>query len=218
MSAVVDPLRLLSTVTCSGILAGSVILKMPQIARIRQSKSVLGLSPSSLYAEVISGAAGAMVCSLRRYRFLAWGEGLFILVQNLALTLMLWRYSDPPMPPPAAAAAAVGFFAAAALMYLWLPPRFYDALMASNAPLLLCSTVPQILLNLRDGHTGQLSASTVGLKIAGAAARIFTTLVEIGPDPYILFNYALAVALNCVQLLQVFFFRDATATANAAAA
>lgn len=45
--------------------------------------------------------------------------------------------------------------------------------------------MPQIVMNLRNGHSGQLSAITCGMNTAGCFARMFTTLVltQVGALP-----------------------------------
>ena len=37
--------------------------------------------------------------------------------------------------------------------------------------------MPQIAMNVRNGHSGQLSAITCGMNTVGCFARMFTTLV-----------------------------------------
>lgn len=37
--------------------------------------------------------------------------------------------------------------------------------------------MPQIIMNVRNGHSGQLSPITCGMNTAGCFARMFTTLV-----------------------------------------
>ena len=66
------------------------------------------------------------------------------------------------------------------------PPHMLTALQAGSVVLLaLGGRLPQILLNLRRGDSGELSLISCGLSLAGNLARMFTTLTLVG-DPIIL--------------------------------
>lgn len=54
----------------------------------------------------------------------------------------------------------------------------YADLQASTIGIIsLGGRIPQIVMNVRNGHSGQLSAITCGMNTAGCFARMFTTLV-----------------------------------------
>jgi hypothetical protein len=61
--------------------------------------------------------------------------------------------------------------------------------------------MPQILMNIRRGDSGELSMISTGLSVAGNAARVFTTLVLV-KDPLILATAASQLLLNGVLLWQ----------------
>jgi uncharacterized protein with PQ loop repeat len=92
------------------ILAGSVLLKLPQILSIYNSKDVEGLVPSSFYSEVVSMCCLCWMSTVQTnlsllifsqplvttnivYNYLqgnpfsSYGENVFILVQNLILVV-----------------------------------------------------------------------------------------------------------------------------------
>ena len=66
------------------------------------------------------------------------------------------------------------------------PPHMLTALQAGSVVLLAVGgRLPQILLNLRRGDSGELSMISCGLSLAGNLARMFTTMTLVG-DPIIL--------------------------------
>lgn len=73
----------------------------------------------------------------------------------------------------------------------------------SNLPLLLASRVPQMWANFQQQSTGQLSFISLFLSFAGALARIFTTIHEIGWDMALLSTYLAGATTTGVMLLQV---------------
>ncbi len=60
----------------------------------------------------------------------------------------------------------------------------------------------QVLANLRNGHTGQLSAVTIFLLALGAIARIFTSMQETG-DKIVILTYVCSSVVNGLLALQV---------------
>ncbi|XP_031707332.1 mannose-P-dolichol utilization defect 1b [Anarrhichthys ocellatus] len=63
----------------------------------------------------------------------------------------------------------------------------------------------QAASNFRNGHTGQLSAVSVFLQLAGSLARIFTSLQETG-DTLMALTYVISSACNGVIALQVLYY------------
>jgi hypothetical protein len=61
--------------------------------------------------------------------------------------------------------------------------------------------LPQILLNIRRGDSGELSMTSTALSVAGNAARIFTTLALVG-DRIILATALSQLMLNSTLLYQ----------------
>jgi len=65
--------------------------------------------------------------------------------------------------------------------------------------------VPQILLNSRQQHTGQLAFLSFALAFLGNLARVFTTIVKLS-DPLTLASHAIAASLNGVIVGQVLMY------------
>ncbi len=76
------------------------------------------------------------------------------------------------------------------------------ALQASTVVILaVFGRVPQIMMNIKRGNSGELSAATVGLSLAGNLARVFTTLTLV-KDPRVLAGAAVQGLLNAIILWQ----------------
>lgn len=68
-----------------------------------------------------------------------------------------------------------------------------------------------MLLNHRQGHTGQLAPATYAMQLSGNAARLFTTVHGLGADPVVLAQHGSTALLNAVVLLQMARYRRVTA-------
>lgn len=82
--------------------------------------------------------------------------------------------------------------------------------------LMVCATsqVPQILQNMKQGHTGVLSGITLFMNIGGNGARIATSIRE-GLAPVVIYSFALNLLLNIVLFSQVLVYWKATTAALA---
>ena len=196
---------LISKVLSVAILAGSVLLKLPQIINIHRTKDVEGLSPTSFYTEVPLVITGVVYNLLQGNPFSSYGESVFILVQNLILVFMLWTYMEESTKPSLdKRIGLLVFFGIVAYGSLQLPPNLWYLLPISNLPMLLISRVPQIIQNFRLRSTGQLSGITTFLIFAGSLARVFTTIQEVGWDFSLLLGYFFGLSTSGILLLQVF--------------
>ena len=61
--------------------------------------------------------------------------------------------------------------------------------------------VPQIVMNIRNGHTGQLSLGMCAINAVGTGIRVFTTLALTG-DLVLLAGFALVFAVNGLLVVQ----------------
>ncbi|CAM9476876.1 unnamed protein product, partial [Phaeothamnion confervicola] len=191
--------------------------QIPQIFRIWRSKSCLGLSRAGLYAEVPSASCAVIYHLLRRYPFSAYGENCVVLLQNCAVVALLWQFGEPRTAPAPATAMTAAYLAACGAAAL-LPYDRQPILLILNLPFMLLVSVPQIIQNYRQGHTGTMAETTLLLKLAGSVTRVYTTVHEIGLDFWLLFTYGLGMLLSGVLLAQWYVMRGATEAALASLA
>ena len=88
-----DPMALLGKMLGVLIIIGSMLNKAPLFVNILKSKSVTGISSSSIYSEAIMYSNAALYCVRLGHPFTAYGETLLIAAQTL-MVIMLIIFED----------------------------------------------------------------------------------------------------------------------------
>ncbi|XP_059498631.1 mannose-P-dolichol utilization defect 1b [Stegostoma tigrinum] len=194
---------LLSKVLGLSIIAGSVMVKLPQILKIVRAQSTEGLSFNSILLEMLA-ISGTMVYGIRNhFPFSSWGEALFLMLQTLTIGFLILHYSSQTQT---GVCCFLVYFALVSLLLAPVTPlRVVSLLQALNLPAIMVSRLLQILTNYRNGHTGQLSAITVFLLFGGSLARIFTSVQETG-DQLMILTYLVASSFNGIIAAQLLYY------------
>ncbi|CAM9624581.1 unnamed protein product [Heterosigma akashiwo] len=79
------------------MIAGSVLLKVPQIQNIVSSGSVEGLAPMSFYSEVLLFVFSVIYNFQMGFPISSYGESISVLIQNIILVFLVWEYMKPPI-------------------------------------------------------------------------------------------------------------------------
>ncbi|XP_034845400.1 mannose-P-dolichol utilization defect 1 protein isoform X1 [Mirounga leonina] len=75
-----------------GIVAGSLLVKLPQVFKILRAKSAEGLSLQSVMLELMA-LTGTMVYSItNNFPFSSWGEALFLMLQTVTICFLVLHY------------------------------------------------------------------------------------------------------------------------------
>ncbi|XP_059524752.1 mannose-P-dolichol utilization defect 1 protein isoform X2 [Myotis daubentonii] len=75
-----------------GIVAGSLLVKLPQVLKILGAKSAEGLSLQSVMLELVA-LTGTMVYSIvNHFPFSSWGEALFLMLQTVTICFLVLHY------------------------------------------------------------------------------------------------------------------------------
>ncbi|XP_053460599.1 mannose-P-dolichol utilization defect 1 protein-like [Nycticebus coucang] len=75
-----------------GIVAGSLLVKLPQVFKILGAKSAEGLSLQSVMLELVA-LTGTMVYSITdNFSFSSWGEALFLMLQTVTICFLIMHY------------------------------------------------------------------------------------------------------------------------------
>ncbi len=185
------------------IIAGSAILKVPQIIKILQRRSVEGIAKSLFYLETLTLLHASTYSIRYGIPFSVYGESLIILAQNLLIVLLFWVYSKTISAGEKV--ILFTFFTAHAYL-LFSGSRFLDdhhwaLVQQSNMGLMVASRIPQILTNFQNKSTGQLAFFTFLLNFLGGIARLATVMVETDDFLYQL-QYIIGVSLNGIIVLQ----------------
>ncbi|XP_075850250.1 mannose-P-dolichol utilization defect 1 protein isoform X2 [Microcebus murinus] len=115
-----------------GIVAGSLLVKLPQVFKILGAKSAEGLSLQSVMLELVA-LTGTMVYSItNNFPFSSWGEALFLMFQTITICFLVMHYRGQTVK-------GVAFLACYALVLLVLlspltPLAVVTLLQASNVP------------------------------------------------------------------------------------
>lgn len=191
-----------------GIIAGSLLYKVPQILKIVKSGSVEGISLSSFYSQLIMAILTIGYNIHLKTALSTYAENLSVFTQTFILILLHWKFN--PKTSAACVIASLALFAGlcAVLFLELLPSSLYELIATINIIFLFLAVAPQIKLNYLNKSTGQLAFLTVFLALAGSIGRVFTTLQEV-KDPFILGTFLLGTVLNGTVLLQFFIYGGA---------
>lgn len=197
---------LLSKTLGYGIVLGSVMVKLPQVLKIYGARSGAGLSVGAVGLELLALGGSVAYSVTHGFPFSAWGEALFLLLQTLTIGFLILHYRGST-----AWGLLLLLLYAVLLMALlspWAPPALITALQAANVPCVVGGRLLQAAANHRQSHTGQLSAATTALLLAGSAARVFTAVHDTG-DALLILTYTASAACNALLMGQILFYRRA---------
>lgn len=187
-----------------GIVGMASIVKIPQIMKMISSQSVEGISPFGYILETLSYVITIAYSFRSQFPFSTFGETVFITIQNVTVTALLFLYSGR------------GFYSA---VFIALISALFTVLV-DNSPaglvsqhvlgylqtstifLNIFSKMPQIYSNWVNKSTGALSAFAVFNYLLGSLARVYTTMKEVD-DPIILASFLGSTILNFIMAFQV---------------
>lgn len=200
-----DPV-IVSKILGSVLILAAFGVKVPQILSILESKTVTGLSPAKFYTGVLSLVMTVIYHLANRNAFTAWGDSLAVLLQDIVLVGLIWQYSRTKMAVRAAVSAGIAVFTIALVILalqvradkLWALPLVATLIAHSG-------TIPQIIDNERNKHTGPLSFVTQLMLTLGSLARVFTTLSEMN-DPVVLGSFISSVIVQGALLVQILMY------------
>ena len=195
------------------IVTGSSLVKLPQLLKILQAKSVAGLAMTTMLMEMCASISSFSYYIALGYPFSTWGENFFLFFQNIGLTVLFFHYTSGVGSAKALATAVLGTLLGVVLYGRMLPDVVLPAPVCSTLGLSRCTVtcedvagslptvlmlvgrLPQIMQNFRQRHAGQLALITYLLNTLGGFARIFTTLQTLN-DPITLFSVVSLAALE----------------------
>ncbi|KAK7790786.1 hypothetical protein R5R35_009498 [Gryllus longicercus] len=194
------------------IIAGSIMVKVPQITKILNNKSAEGISILSVLLDLFAITSSASYSFIKGFPFSAWGEGLFLALQTAVIAALVLLFSGSS----ARAAAFVASYVA--LLFVLLsgvtPVDVLWSLQALNVPIVVAGKMIQVVTNYRNCSTGQLSAATGFMLFFGSLARIFTSIQETG-DSVLVVTYLCAFSVNALIAAQLVYYWNAPAPGKA---
>mmetsp|Transcript_6584 Transcript_6584/g.17679 ORF Transcript_6584/g.17679 Transcript_6584/m.17679 type:complete len:279 (+) Transcript_6584:89-925(+) len=189
------------------VLSGAMLYKVPQVARIVRARSADGISTTTYVFETLGLSIYALYALRSGFPFGTFGECVLIAAQNsIILGLMSVYKADFRKRTFAAMLAIFAVLLSVLATPALVPLSGLTVLQGCSAVMTNGSRVPQILLNHRNRGTGQLAPTTMLLQVAGNAARLVTTLVQLG-DWVTLATTLASLTINSLLLAQVFIYR-----------
>lgn len=198
-------LPLISKLLGYAIVAASTTVKLPQILKILQHKSVRGLSVVAFELELIGYTIALAYCLHKGLPFSAFGEYLFLLIQAIILVGIIYYFSQP-LGMKTGMKGLLYCAVAPTILAGQIDPVLFEALYASQHAIFLFARVPQIWKNFKSKSTGELSFLTFFMNFAGSMVRVFTSLQEKAPMSVAL-GSALGVLMNGTILSQIIIYQ-----------
>ncbi|KAG5675151.1 hypothetical protein PVAND_005077 [Polypedilum vanderplanki] len=187
-----------------GIIAGSVLVKVPQIVKILNAKSTDGISIMSVLLDLMAITFHISYSFVKGFPFSAWGDGTFVGIQTAIIAALVYYYGHKSLTRSILFTLVYSIITyilmsgITPIEYLWTAQGF-------NVPILLIGKLSQAVTNYKNGSTGQLSAATCFMLLAGSAARIFTSIQETG-DSMMIIIYAASTFANAVIVAQLLYY------------
>lgn len=189
-----------------GIIAGSLMVKFPQIIKILNAKSAEGISFLGVFLELLALTAAVAYNYAKGFPFSSWGEGFFLVLQTVTIGFLVLSYGNQTTQ---AWSFLLTYCAVLYVLVSGLTPIYVLWLFqASTIPMILSSKIVQARANYLNGSTGQLSAITVFMLSLGSLARIFTSIQETG-DLLIIVTFSVAALGNGIIAAQMLYYWNA---------
>lgn len=189
-----------------GIIAGSLMVKVPQILKILNNKSGEGISVVSVTLDLCAITIAVAYSFVSQFPFSAWGDGAFLGIQTVIIGFLVLYYAGAAFKGIVYVIAYLGL--CTVLMSGMTPLNILWSLQALNIPILLTGKLTQAYANYKNSSTGQLSAATVFMLFFGSLARIFTSIQETG-DTMLIFTYCASTFANFVIVAQMLYYWNA---------
>ena len=197
---------LISKALSIGIVLFSFTSKLPQIMYMLKTKEIKGLSYLAIYLDILSGLFYTLYPFHMGYPFLTYGEGLILLVQNIIIFCICWKYDTYQSSDKNNMSFSLLVVSFLFLCYKGLfNDNIWKIIGSASAILSMGSRITQIIMSYRSKSTGPLSTITYGFNMIGNIARIFTTLKET-KDLIIASGFVISFVLNLIIFLQIIYY------------
>lgn len=197
--------KLLSMGIGYAVIIGSSFVKVPQILNIVKSRSVAGLSVTSVALELLGYVISIAYAFAQAFPFSTYGESVFLTIQDVAIVFFVLVFSGKSKLFSVVGCGGASAATFMVIFYKVVPLPILTVAQACTILIFMFSKLPQIYLNFKSKSTGQLSIITYGCNFAGSMARVFTTITDLS-DPIILTSYVLSAFLNFVIAAQIVYY------------
>jgi len=192
----------------TAIVAGSTLVKFPQILKIVSNGDAAGLSFLGVLLELLAVTANGAYSFSQEFPFSAYGEAVFMSLQTSIIAILILWYGGNTFST-ILFSAIYGATVLAITQPGLVPEEVLWYGQAANIPMIVIGKLIQAITNFKNGHTGQLSAITVFLLTLGSLARIFTSIQDTG-DQVMILTFVVSSSVNVIIALQVLYYWNTT--------
>ena len=189
------------------ILAGALLLRIPQIMKILSAQSGDGISVASEILMMFAIFGSMSYGHFKEYPIAAYGDSYFLFAQGIIILMLCFFYQNKRC------STVITFVCSSAVAYLMyakmIPEMVIIGLNSAGILLSVVSKLNQIILNYKNSSTGVLSAFTLMLQFLGCVARIFTSIQETG-DIAMIINYVAISVVNGLLVVQLIYYWNST--------
>jgi len=196
-----------------GIIAGSLMVKVPQITKIFGARSAAGITFLSVVMELFAITSNMSYSYVSGFPFSAWGEACFLAIQTSIVAMLVLWFNNGSILLALSFLVAYGSSVYALVSGL-TPLDTLWSMQALNIPVIVISKLIQAGTNFRNKSTGQLSAVTIFMLFFGSVARIFTSIQETG-DQIVILTYLAASSVNALIAGQILWYWNSPANKKA---
>jgi mannose-P-dolichol utilization defect protein 1 len=195
------------TLLISKLLGYAIILisfnfKVPQIRNMLQTKSAEGLSYVSIYLELFIMLLSVLYSIHYNNPLSTYGENIIILIQNLIILILTWRYSKKHSWMTRIIILILFGSFSYIMLQPFIPEEFWAYMASITLVALTVARFSQIYTSFKTKSTGPLSKFTFISAFLGNAVRAFTSFAETN-DKLLLFSYCYGSALALAVLMQI---------------
>jgi mannose-P-dolichol utilization defect protein 1 len=180
--------------------------KLPQILYMYKSKQIKGLSSMSVYLDIFSVLCAALYPFHKGYPFLAYGELLIVLIENIIIFFLAWKYDLNQSSDRNNLSFTIIVCSFLFVCYKGvLDENAWKMVGLAKTVFSMTSKISQILKSCKENSTGPLSTITYGLNMISNIARIFTSFKET-KDSILISGHVISFILNFAVFLQIIYY------------
>ncbi|XP_077361713.1 mannose-P-dolichol utilization defect 1 protein-like [Festucalex cinctus] len=192
------------------ILLDIVFAQLLQLLKILWRRNAEGVSSASILLQLYASSGPVLFAMTHKFPLFAWGERLFLIVETTMILFLILHYRGDTVRGISFVLAYSGL---TALLGSYAPAQVISAMQSSRLTAIIASNVLRARANYINGHTGQLSSTSVLLSCAASMGLIFVSLQDTGKS-LATASYLMSACFSCILLIQVLCYGSNNNTAK----
>lgn len=189
-----------------GLVLFSLYYKVPQITKMLSEKSAKSISPASVLMEIFAGLCAIAYYYYLDYEFMSYGEVVSGAVQSVIILILCYIFKE--MGRTTALAYAGLILSSVTAIYLkLLPMQVVDTLLLASSFAYCLSRLLMVASVIRTRSSGSLSFLTLFFSLAGMLVRVFTTIVSLSEDRFLLIIMCINTLFSAALFIAAIVYR-----------